>query len=215
MRLCIKNLCLSFIILVLANGCFNVPDPNYKTRLSKVPAHLIEHFPAHLTDGLESSLITNTDTTSRCIYYLLFQYSQDAIRQIDSSTNNRAVMAKYEAGDTSIISVKRETVIRHNPEKYKDYSDRINKDNQFYPIPFFENKNEVHSRSVKRDIYSDSTLSGLSSDFMIHVYDFKRGKYWEGLSPQEYMPNGWENGYSKGIAISRSKKVAIYWFVVW
>jgi len=204
--------CVLIFFLLIANGCYNAPSPDYKTRLKKIPSLLIDHFPNELRDGEQATLITNTDTTSQCIFYMLLQYGDSAVQRFHAGNIGKRIIGKYAAADTNIVSVKRETVTYWNPEKKRHYTDSNNK--YSLPIPFFENENESSSGQVQ-GIYSDKTYSGLSDDFMIYVYDFRTGKYWDGLKPLDYMPSGWENGYSKGIAISKSKNAVIYWFVVW
>ena len=117
-------------------------------------------------------------------------------------------------GDTNIITIIRETVTYWNPEKKRYYTDSMQNKKRYLPIPYFERESESFSREPQA-IYSDKTYSGLSDDFIIYVYEFKPGKYWEGLKTVDYMPKGWENGFSKGVAFSKSKNVVIYWFVVW
>jgi hypothetical protein len=202
-------------VVLTASSCFNVPDPEYKTRLTKIPLFLKDHFPNQLQNDRASTLITNTDTTSHCIYYFLLQYGDDSIIELDTSNIAQQVLATYHAADTNIISIKRETVTYWNPEKKKYYTDGIHGNKHYYPVPYFETENHSFYKGDVKDIYSSETLSGLSKDFMIYVFDFKTGNYWEGLKPLDYLPEGWENGYSKGIAINKRKKILIHWFVVW
>lgn len=205
-----------FALFVLpVSGCFYVPNSDYSTQLKQVPAFLSNHFPKEIPNNLQASLITNTDTTSHCISYMLYQYGDEAIKMFNVSNTGNRVIAKYNATDTSIISIKRETVTYWNPEKKKYYIDTLQYNRSYYPVPFFETENLLSYKGDVKDLYSSKTPSGLSGDFMLYVFDFKPGKYWKGLKPSDYMPRGWENGYSKGAAISKSKSVVIHWFVVW
>jgi hypothetical protein len=202
-------------VLLMASGCFSVPDPEYKTRLTKIPQFLRDHFPNQLPNDGISTLITNTDTTSHCIYYFLLQYGDDSASKLVTSNIAQQVLATYHAADTNIISIKRETVTYRNPEKKRYYTDKIQNNKYYYPVPYFETKKLLFYKGEVEDIYSNETISGLSRDFMIYVYDFETGSYWEGLKPLDYLPEGWENGYSKGVAVSKNRKVLIHWFVVW
>ncbi|RZK98447.1 MAG: hypothetical protein EOO89_32235 [Pedobacter sp.] len=194
-------------VLWLASGCFHFPDPDYKAKLIKIPAFLRDHFPNKLPYAGTSQFVTNTDTTSQCIYYFLLLYGDNA----DTTNSYQRVLAAYHAADTNLISIKRETITYWNPEKKKYYTDEIRGNKYYYPVPYFD-----HSLGDDvQDIYSDETPSGLSKDFIIYVFDFKAGNYWQGLKPLDYLPGGWENGYSKGTAINKNKNIRIYWFVVW
>jgi hypothetical protein len=201
--------------LLIASGCLNVPDHDYKSRLTKIPQFLRDHFPDQLPDNGPSTLITNTDTTSHCISYFLLQYVDDSATKFDISYLGKQVLATYHAADTNIISIKRETVTYWNPEKKKYYTDKKRDDKYYYPIPYFETENNPFHKGDIKDIYSSESSSGLSEDFMIYVFDFKTGNYWKGSKPSDYLPEGWTNGYSKGIAININKKILIHWFVVW
>ncbi|RYY00808.1 MAG: hypothetical protein EOO53_21245 [Gammaproteobacteria bacterium] len=191
-----------------------MPDPDYKTRLTQIPQFLKDHFPDHLPKDGTSTLITNTDTTSHCIYYFLLQYGNDFVSQLDT-TNIGQLLAIYDAADSNIISIKRETVTYWNPEKKKSYTDKIRDNKYYYPVPYFETNDLPFYKGDVKNIYSDKTLSGLSEGFKIHVLDFKTGNYWQGLKPLDYLPEGWQNGYSKGVAINKDKNVLIHWFIVW
>jgi hypothetical protein len=35
------------------------------------------------------------------------------------------------------------------------------------------------------------------------------------MKPAYQMPKQWQNGYSKGIAISKEKRTVVYWTVIW
>lgn len=203
------------LIVLVVSGCFSIPDPDYKSQMTRIPPVFRDHFPRQLPNEGLSTLITNTDTTSHCIYYFLLQYDDDSISKIDTNNLGKQVLASYKAADTNIISIKRRIVTSWNPEKKRYYSDKIRDNRYYYPIPYFETEDLTFYKGATKDIYSDETNSGLSEDFMIYVFDFKTGNYWKGLHPKDYLPGNWENGYSKGIAINKVKKVSIYWFVVW
>jgi hypothetical protein len=202
-------------VAIILSGCFSFPHPDYKVRLTQIPQFLRDHFPAQLPKNGESTLITNTDTTSHCIYYFLLQYGVGSATISDTNNILKQSIATYNAADSNIISIKRATVTYWNPEKKKIYSDTVIDKKYYYPVPYFENENNSFNKGNVHDIYSNETPSGLSEDFMIYVFNFKTGNYWEGLKPSDYLPRGWENGYSKGIAINKSNNVIIHWFVVW
>lgn len=210
-----KTYSLLFFLMLIATGCHNTPSPDYGTRVNKVPAFLVDHFPSKLTDSIQSSLITNTDTTSQCIYYFLVQHGENISQKLNTSNFGKSIIGKYSAADTNIISIKRETVTYWNPEQKRYYTDTLINNKNYFPIPYFESQDLLSTNGNVKGVYSDQTNSGLSDAFIVYVYDFQAGKFWDGLKPLDYMPNGWKNGYSKGVALNKSKNVIIYWFVVW
>ena len=208
------NFCLIVIAVLMGNLKCNSQSRDYESQLKKIPSFLIDHFPDKLQDDERSRFTTNTDTTSKCIDYILVEYGENAVQRFQKNNLRYEEIGRFNAGDTNIITIIRETVTYWNPEKKRYYTDSMQNKKRYLPIPFFERESESFSKEPQA-IYSDKTYSGLSDDFIIYVYEFKPGKYWEGLKTVDYMPKGWENGFSKGVAFSKSKNVVIYWFVVW
>ena len=59
-------------------------------------------------------------------------------------------------------------------------------------------------------------ITKLPDDFDIYVFEANHKildkKY---ISKNVYMPDYWEHGYSKGVAINDKTHEIIYWFVLW
>lgn len=178
----------------------------YHQKLKGYPTFLIDFFPDTITNTYY--LESDNDTTSLCISFKYFNYKS----KIDKPSD---FLAKYTASNSNLITIKREIVYYWDRSKKIIYKS-INKDSiYYYPIPYFE-LNDMSMIGVKtEDVYSENTACGLSEDFEIYVLDSKPGNYWNGLKPLDYMPEGWKNGYSKGICINEKSNFAIYWFVVW
>jgi hypothetical protein len=77
----------------------------------------------------------------------------------------------------------------------------------YLPIPYFSDGYYNKAR----------TFSGLDSSFVIYIIESKPGIYTDTtfLKKNEYLPNKWEHGFSRGIAVSKSKNQIIYWVTVW
>ena len=210
-----KNTLLLLVSIVLFVGCYHEGNIEYKADLRKMPSNLINHFPEEVTNDMSANFIMNRDTTSGCIYYMVFEYKKDELAKSWLDSIDKQSISKYEASDENIISIKRETVTYWHPEKRVNYKEVSFNDKLYFPIPYFEKRSSLEYRGDINEIYSDTTTSGLSKDFMVYVFDFKPGIFWEGLSPSEYMPSQWKNGYSKGIAINEKNSVVIYWFIIW
>jgi len=210
-----KTTLLFLLSTLLFVGCYHEGNIEYLADLRKVPKNFINHFPKKIADSMSVNLIMNKDTSSGCIYYMLFEYEKNDIKKpFLDSINNRSI-SKFQSSDTNIISVKRETVTYWHPEKNRTYKNLVFGDKFYYPVPYFEKHSSLEYRGNVNDIYSDTTTSGLSQDFMIYVFDYKPGIYWKGLRPLNYMPTECKNGYSKGIALNEKKKIIIYWFIIW
>ena len=81
-------------------------------------------------------------------------------------------------------------------------------DFNYLPIPNF--------KRILSDIELDS-LNYLPDDFILYVLDAKPGMFLENglLFKDKVMPVGWEHGYTKGVAISSIRNIAIFWLVLW
>lgn len=179
-------------------------------RIIDFPKETIEHFPDSI-QLLPVKLYKNLDSKSSCQSILLFEYfvSEHALNVVQNP------LAKYLASNDSLLVIENHRIGTFT-KRYKSYQD-FEMNLGYYPIPFFEKEEYNHPEDAvsTKDIYSDSTVSGLSEDFIIYILNSKPGIYLGNLKPLEYMPNGWENGYSKGVCINKKRKIVIYWTLIW
>lgn len=195
---------LSFIPIV---GCQLQDNKSIKTSeyapLKQIPKYLWDHFPQYLPKGftLTYAICAKNDNN---VLYNLYMPLPDSIINIKVDLQ---YIAKYSPNDKQLIAINSwEARIRD-----KHYKEIQIGNNIYYPIPYFwgsPNKRYLN-------LFNSNTKSGLSSDFIIYVLESKSGIYWDGLKPKEYMPDGWKNGYSKGVCINEKEQIIIYWFVVW
>lgn len=179
----------------------------------KIPLALLDHFPSSIKH-LPTSQAESFATSNNRISYMLFEYGLpqttiDSTKKIYSET---AIQVST-GNDSSLIIVKSKLQI----ELYGKPSPHNDKTIKLYPIPFFESKefNNPEDVVTTEDMYSNTNISGLSDNFSIYVLDSKPGNYCEGLKPLDYMPEGWKNGYSKGLCINKKIGVIIYWVIIW
>lgn len=182
--------------------------PHYKMLnkdKEKYPSFLVDFFP----DTLSKVYLTdnNMDTSSLCISFMTYDFNSEVYPE--------NYLTKYNADDSLLITIKRETVIRWDQTKKVLYNDIFVNEKPYYPIPFFEEFDLSRLKVNNESVYSNETISGLSKDFCIYILDSKSGHYWDGLKPLYYMPEGWKNGYTKGLSINNKKKITIYWFILW
>lgn len=210
-----KNQLLFLISIVLCTGCFYEGNFEYRSDLKKVPQELVDHFPKQITNGMAGIFVTNTDPTNDCIYYMLWEYKKHDFDKTFLDTINNKIIAKFGASDSNIVSIKRRTIANWYPEREKVYKDEVRPEKFYYPIPYFENDSTSEYRGNISDIYSATSDSGLSKDFVFYVFGYKSGVYWPGLGRQRYIPEEFKRGYSKGLAVNEKKRVIVYWFIIW
>ncbi len=192
----------------------NFANRDYQNELKEMPSYLVSHFPKKIESLPITSLIT-VDTTSQCIYYMLLEFKKEKALYLQKIFEKKH-LAKYQSSDSNLILIKIES-IRHKSKEKIIYNKIIINNKTYFPLPFFETYDYSKSVDIVKteDVYSNSTKCGLSKDFIIYVLDSKPGHYWKGLTPLNYMPNGWKNGYSKGICINKGKGIIIYWGLIW
>lgn len=199
-----KKFLLLFLILNYFTACVDGQSSrslDYQEDLRSFPSALVDIFPDTL--GKFSLIVKGVDTTSQCIYFMSFDF--------DKKINLENYLMKYNAEDSNLITIKRESILWWDRSKKVYYDSLFIKNRLYYPIPFFEKNNDLPFDNI----FSDATISGLSKNFDIYVIDSKSGNYWKGLKPLDYMPNGWKNGYSKGICVNKKERVVIYWLIIW
>ena len=197
---------LILFMFISCTGKQIIKERTYEKDLAQFPSFLTDFFPSDITKPYVIS--ENIDTTSRCIYYQLYLFNIDSIRLEDN------YIGRYESADPQLVNIKRNTLFEWNYVK-KDYYNSLNKNESiYYPLVYFEKINNIDA-ITQAQIFSSDSKSGLAQDFSIYVYESKSGQYWKGLGPLDYMPNGWKNGYTKGVCFSEKSKILIYWFVIW
>lgn len=172
---------------------------------------LVNHFP----QKLDSNYITFTNSAS----LLSPPIGLKLIKKYKDTSEWKKLfniaIAKYSAKDTCLLVVNRfanKDNYSTNIKLSRKDSIIINRDcyNMRYPIPnFWHNK-----------FTTKSTAYRLPADFEMIVIDAKPGIYFNQEDFEEdrisqFMPDQWKHGYSRGIAISKVRRVIIYWVIIW
>jgi len=213
----ILNIC--FLAVILFVGCNDSKsqkqeqfiikqiDKEYQERKTFFNKEFVNHFPARL----DSNYITFTDCVSPEVGPLTLRL----INKIDKSEDiNKLIdgaIAKFVANDSCMLIINRfATRDRFYKIKLSNKEQKLINRNCYIgkiPIPnFWDSK-----------IISDSTESRLPADFIIYVLDSKAGRFVSSdlLTDGSFMPDVWKNGFSKGIAVSKKRKIVIYWVDIW
>jgi hypothetical protein len=173
---------------------------------------MVDFFPDTLA-GIYSTSQT-VDTTSECIFYMYYDLESKNTLKLQKSLEKKSI-ANYLASDTALATIKTESTMYWDESKKTFYESLFKNDTQYYPVPYFETQKLERIGVKSGDIFSTTSASGLSNDFIIYVLESKSGLYWKGLKPNKYMPNDWKNGYSKGICINLKNGITIYWLIIW
>lgn len=187
-------------------------NESYKERINicKYPEPLMTHFPDSII-STPADIESFENIESGCVYQMLFEYNLpfEAIHALKEKINKDCI-DKYSSTEKDLIIIKRNE-IRDNAIEYKKRKE------QYYPIPYFERKAFSYPEYYPdiKEVYSEYTKCGLSSDFIIYILDSRPGTYQDNLQPLDYMPDGWENGYSKGICFNEKTNIVIYWTIIW
>jgi hypothetical protein len=199
------------IMFVSCNGqVISKEDINaYIKSKSEFDKILTSHFPNKLV-AYPYTIINNKNKAKNDICFMLYEYDVDSLK-IDSILNKYHFVAKYTYQDSCLFLINRfETKDTYENRKKVEVLDslQVNKDcyKMKYPVPNFEVYNPTDENNIKLD-----------ESFNVFVLDAKSGNRFENfdLQPNLQMPPEWQNGYSKGIAISKKSKTLIYWGIIW
>jgi hypothetical protein len=182
-------------------------DKDYQKQKNFFKDEFVNHFPRKL----DTNYITFTDCASPDVgpltLRLINRYNN--INRINKIIDNS--IAHYASDDSCLLIVNRFAT--------KD---------RFYKIKLTNEEKETIDKECYKDklpipnfwdsqIISERTDTKLPEDFIIYVLNSKKGKFvkQELLTDGSFMPTAWKNGYSKGIAISKKRKIIIYWIDIW
>ncbi|MDF3028897.1 MAG: hypothetical protein K0S23_3204 [Fluviicola sp.] len=207
-----------FLLIIVVCSCSisqeekaKLPDQRYYNEFkNQFPKVFTSHFPDTVYNPI-FGLINNKDSSDNNVGFVLIESDADfeRIKKIEKSFgNNFQYHGKY-SFDNSFVVNRFKNINVNNIDSLKlavpVFFDSV-KYSKNYPIPNF------------RDcFFSDNPDLQIDETFEIYVLDSKKGNlYPEFISKKNIqMPEPWDNGYSKGIAISKKKKIVAYWGIMW
>lgn len=194
--------------------------------------NIVNHFPHYKDNKIFRELIyysPNTQFNSGALYYL-------------SNLNNiEQVLTEHSYIDTIEYFSKNAFILDNGLLWRKGLSNIIYRYDSIdvlhsYPIPVFDNIDfglgeEFYFQYIDTDVciscdtsikkeHNDTLRSNkfvVPNDFNVYIIDALAGNFWRKKN-NVYRPSSlgkWKNGYSRGIAISRSKKIICYWVIIW
>nr|WP_294860818.1 hypothetical protein [uncultured Fluviicola sp.] len=208
----------SLPLLALACSCSisqeklgKLPDQKYYNEFKgEYPKDFTSHFPDTVYNPI-FALINNKDSSRNNVGFVLIESDVDSerIKRIEKTFgNNFQYHVKY-SFDNSFVVNRFKNISANNIDSLKLAAPvffDVSKYSKSYPIPNFRDY-----------FFSDNPQLQIDETFEIYVLDSKNGNlYPKFVSKKDIqMPEPWENGYSKGIAISKKKKIAAYWGIMW
>jgi hypothetical protein len=222
---------LKFLILIISvfivscqgrNLILNEVNERYKNHhLKKFNQDFVSHFPDKIS-SLSNRVISTENVPRGFIGMLLYEYNinVDSLIKIEDRLKSISIK-KYNSDADCLLVINRFDTLESSkfPEGIiLPDSVQLNKScyDTLLPIPkFYEYESEVYHPKKQQNRNEVEGETMLPSGFNIYVLEAKPGKYFEkyDIIPNRQMPDGWKNGYSKGVAISVKYQTIIYWSV--
>ena len=163
---------------------------------------MINHFPESI-DHLPIKISKNTSLKNESKYKLLtlgeFNIENKKIDSIKLSFNKKHTIEKFTATDLSLkILTKKKECGNYIPF--------------FNSTSSFDNPEDVVK---KEDVYSNLTKSGLSKDFEIYVLESGSLNSKETAQANMNEIGNSVKCFSRGICLNKTKKIIIYWIILW
>ncbi len=175
-------------------------NESFNKMKAEIPPVITDHMPGNA--GLQSKASYSGDNYTSLITYLEGSSAMKRCREMLS----RGYIGKYEANDPHLVCLSTYRIEAKLKAEKITYSTFDINGVMYYPVPEFGFDD---NSSVELD------LCGLPSDFTIYIIEAKPEKLRERSSLASIMPQGWKNGYTKGVCISKKRNAVIYWGAAW
>lgn len=200
-------------ILVCLYSC-DSSEGDYKKELVKsgISLKFVEHFPNNPSKPFKVSHIlkpkNDMGSDEIVTIYLECALSDSILRYCQSNA-----IAEYHFSDSCnvIPNILQKDMFFSKSEGlewfYENWLDKIEHCEKRYPIPNFILVGEEEFKRKR----------GISDEYDLYVLKSESGKHFDEkyYGKEPYMPQPWNRGYSKGVAINNKTGKAIYWFIVW
>ena len=186
----------------------------YKGDIQRIEKHfptgMLEHFPNKLNGSymFEVDYPSTIKHNNRC-GVILVNYYNDKFFQIDTLLDNIEYKVKPDEKCLLVVDM------FDDKATGEVYLDNLKKYcTEFLPpIPNFYKI----LRDEEQIEFLESGSGRLSDKYTLFIYESKKGKFLPDKNlPFGYgLPNQWKNGISKGIALNKKDKIAIFWLEIW
>lgn len=177
-----------------------VSNASFYKMKAEMPAVITDHMPDDA--GLRSKASYSDDNYTSLITYL---EGSSAVKKCEELLS-KGYLGKYEANDPHLVCLSIDRIKKKLKAERVAYSTLDINGVMYYPVPEFD---------FNGDPDMELNLCGLPSDFTIYIIEAKPEKLREKSDLARIMPQGWENGYTKGVCISKQHNSVIYWGATW
>lgn len=186
----------------------------YEDGLKKFESTFVDHFPKDV-NSVNSTLHVSEDiSTSHPGIWLKTEIDRKYADTLLNFLKAKSI-ASYSPSDSCLLVVDSH-LTEDNWLKY-DKTERngrevkiVNKDchKEMFPVPKFWSGRRFETKDTK---------AGIENTYRLFVLDSKPGQFRnsDSLPNGKYTYQGWEHGYSKGIAVDREREQVIFWFDIW
>jgi hypothetical protein len=206
---------LAFMCILLIQFCCSSGDKELKFAegIEYFEDDFTAHFPKRVPE-IYSQLVVSQDLSgSHPHVWLLYYMEQSKLDSIQSVLEDQAV-AIYNSNDSCLLVIDKHL----NESNWIDYDKwaRVPKKLDYGDRPCHKDKLPVPNFYSKTWRETDETLTGLEN-YKLYVLVAKSGVFMDStkLPNGLYTPEGWEHGYSKGVAIDKQNSAIIYWADIW
>ncbi len=181
-------------------------DNEYVLDKAQFDTILTSHFPKTIQTKRASTVKNKSPETNK-VSFILYEFGVDTtiLDSLDQLVKLKHLLS-YNWNDSCLFIIHRnETIDPFDDEQVETINNQDCLKNK-QPIPNFIN------------LKTPNSTYGISMDstFIIYVLEAKAGNQSQyKMAPLASMPKKWENGFSRGIAISNEKAVIVYWLIIW
>ncbi len=181
---------------------YNEVNESYKNQLSLFDSTLINFLPEIETGFLYHYSISTEDTCTLNYIYLIMFYSDEQFEEIEHFAQNNSIQ-KYHFSDSCLMLTNYNANLKiFNKYNFKNCE---NLSSSMLPITNFEfcKNNPI----ITKKFFKKATIYLLGAERGKFLPDYKLTNKGVGL------PDGWEHGYTRGMAIWCN--TVVYWLEVW
>jgi len=207
-----------FIAIAVLTGCsshnhdnfwFLEKDHNYN-RVKEIFREYVDYFP----ERESANCINETwslDPSNEYNLKIAFSFSNDIFNKIKDTLKAESI-AEYLPNEDCLLILNRFTT-----NSNYGYINENEIDLNLIDLQCYENKYPIPNFSNFSKYQTEKTDCKLKTDFTIYVLESRTGIFLDdkNLPESKFMPEKWEHGYSKGVAISEEREIIIYWIIIW
>lgn len=200
-------------ILFLSSCGSGYEELKHEEEIEYFEDDFVSHFPQKVPKIYSKYTVSQNLSDYHPHVWLLFYMENTKLDSVESILENQAV-AIYNSDDSCLLVIDKHL----NEDNWMDYDKwaRVPKKLDYKDKPCHIGKLPVPNFYSKTWRETDETLTGLKN-YSMYVLEAKPGVFMDStkLPNGLYTPEGWEHGYSKGVAIDKGNNAILYWADIW